>query len=202
MYKEDLALNNLQWLICHKTQQNQILYIWYICIKRIWHWITNSVLVNAPAQAETLLHSLEQAPADVGFHVNAHKMEYMCFNQRGDISTLNSSSLKLVDKFTYLESSVSSTKTDLNMRVAKASTDIDRLPETDLNMWLAKALTDVDRLLVMNLTDEIKHNFFQAAVVLILLYGCTTWTLTKRMEKKLDSNYTRILQAILNKSWR
>ena len=36
----------------------------------------------------------------------------------------------------------------------------------------------------------------------ILLYGCTTWTLTKRLEKKLDSNYTRILQAILNKSWR
>ena len=27
MYKEDLALNNLQWLICHKTQQNQIMYI-------------------------------------------------------------------------------------------------------------------------------------------------------------------------------
>ena len=27
MYKEDLALNNLQWLICHKTQPNQILYI-------------------------------------------------------------------------------------------------------------------------------------------------------------------------------
>ena len=37
MYKEDLALNNLQWLICHKTQPNQILYIQYICIKRIWH---------------------------------------------------------------------------------------------------------------------------------------------------------------------
>ena len=37
MYKEDLALNNLQWLICHKTQPNQIIYIKYICIKRIWH---------------------------------------------------------------------------------------------------------------------------------------------------------------------
>ena len=27
MYKEDLALNNLHWLICHKNQPNQILYI-------------------------------------------------------------------------------------------------------------------------------------------------------------------------------
>ena len=47
-----------------------------------------------------------------------------------------------------------------------------------------------------------KRSFFQAAVVSILLYGCTTWTLTKRMEKKLDGNYTRMLRAILNKSWR
>ena len=47
-----------------------------------------------------------------------------------------------------------------------------------------------------------KCSFFQAAVVLILLYGCTTWTITKRMEKKLNGNYTRMLRAILNKSWR
>ena len=47
-----------------------------------------------------------------------------------------------------------------------------------------------------------KRSFFQAAVTSILLYGCTTWTLTKRLEKKLDGNYTRMLRAILNKSWR
>ena len=46
-----------------------------------------------------------------------------------------------------------------------------------------------------------KRSFFQAAVVSILMYGCTTWTLTKRLEKKLDGNYTRMLRAILNKSW-
>ena len=47
-----------------------------------------------------------------------------------------------------------------------------------------------------------KRSFFQAAVTSILLHGCTTWTLTKRLEKKLDGNYTRMLRAILNKSWR
>ena len=46
-----------------------------------------------------------------------------------------------------------------------------------------------------------KRSFFQAAIVSILLYGCTTRTLTKRLEKKLDGNYTRMLRAILNKSW-
>ena len=36
----------------------------------------------------------------------------------------------------------------------------------------------------------------------ILHYWYTTLTLTKRLEKKLDGNYTRMLRAILNKSWR
>ena len=45
-----------------------------------------------------------------------------------------------------------------------------------------------------------KRSFFQAAVVSILLYGCTTWTLTKRLDKRLGGNYTRMLRAILNKS--
>ena len=72
-------------------------------------------------------------------------------------------------------------------------------------MQLTKAWTAIDKLLIIwksDLTDKMKRSFFQAAVILILLYGCTTWTLTKQQEKKLDSNYTRMLWAILNKSWR
>ena len=68
-----------------------------------------------------------------------------------------------------------------------------------------KAWTAINRLSTIwksDLTDKMKRSFFQAAVTSILLYGCTTWTLTKRLEKKLDGNYTRMLRAILNKSWR
>ena len=142
-----------------------------------------ALLANAPAQAETQLQSLERAAAGIGLHVNAHKTEYMCFNQTGNISTLIGSTLKLVDKFTYLGSSVSSTETDINTRLEKAWTANDRLSV----IWKS------------DLTDKMKRNFFQAAIVSILVYGCTTWTLTKRMEKKLDSDYTRMLRAILNK---
>ena len=109
----------------------------------------------------------------------------MCFNQAGDISTLDGTSLKLVDKFIYLGSSVSSTEKDIDTRLTKAWTAIDKL----LIIWKS------------DLTDKMKRSFFQAAVVSILLYGCTTWTLTKRLEKKLDGNYTRMMRAILNKSW-
>ena len=75
----------------------------------------------------------------------------------------------------------------------------------DIDKRLTKAWTAIDRLSIIwksYLTNKIKRSFFQAAVVSILLYGCTTWTLTKLLEKKIDGNYTRMLRAILNKSWR
>ena len=86
------------------------------------------------------------------------------------------------DKFTYLGSSVASTEKDIDTRLTKAWTAINRLSI----IWKS------------DLTDKMKRSFFQAAVASILLYGCTTWTLTKRLEKKIDDNYT----TILNKSWR
>ena len=126
-----------------------------------------ALLANAPAQAETLLHSLERAAAGIGLHVNAHKIEYMCFNQTGDTSSLKGSSVSL-------------TETDINTRLAKAWTALDKLSV----VWKS------------DLTDKMERSFFQAVVISILLYGCTTWTLTKRMEKRLDANYTRMLSNI------
>ena len=145
-----------------------------------------AILANAPDQSETLLHSLERAATGIGLYVNAHKTEYMCYNQTGDISTLDGTPLKLVDKFTYLGSSVASTEKDIDTRLTKPWTAINRLSI----IWKS------------DLTDKMKRSFFQAAVTSILLYGCTIWTLTKQLEKKLDGNYTRMLRAILNKSWR
>ena len=81
----------------------------------------------------------------------------------------------------------------------------DESTEKDIETRLTKAWTAINRLSTIwksDLTDKMKRSFFQAAVTSILLYGCTTWTLTKRLEKKLDGNYTRMLRAILNKSWR
>ena len=71
-----------------------------------------------------------------------------------------------------------------------------------LSFYLCQKLQDrLSTIWKSDLTDKMKRSFFQAAVTSILLYGCTTWTLTKRLEKKLDGNYTRMLRAILNKSW-
>ena len=79
-----------------------------------------ALLANTPTQAKTLIHCLERAAAGIGLHVNADKTEYMYFNQRGDISTLNGGPLKLVYKFIYFGSNISLTENDINMWLAKA----------------------------------------------------------------------------------
>ena len=87
------------------------------------------------------------------------------FNQEGDISTLNSGSLKLVVKFVYFGRSISSAESGIKMCLVKAWTAIDRLSI----IWKSY------------LPDKIKYNFFQAAVVNSNIY--TTWTLIKHREK-------------------
>ena len=112
---------------CHLASSQAVLLAFKLCIHTAvstWPLPGRNCISN---QAETLLHSLEWAAAGIGLHVNAHKTEYMCFNQTGDISTLDGTFLKLVDKFTYLESSVSSTEKDIDTRLTKAWTAIDEL---------------------------------------------------------------------------
>ena len=128
--------------------------------------------------------------AIIGLYVNAHKTEYMCYNQTGDISTLDGTPLKLVDKFTYLGSSVASTEKDIDTRLTKAWTAINRLSI----IWKS------------DLTDKMKRSFFQAAVASILLYGCTTWTLTKRLHgcttwTLTKRSETAITQECCEQSW-
>ena len=68
-----------------------------------------ALLANTLTETEPLLHSLERTAAGIGLDVNADKTERMCFDQTGDTSTLDGSFLKLVDRFTYPGSNVSST---------------------------------------------------------------------------------------------
>ena len=133
-----------------------------------------AILANTPNQAETLLHSLERAAAGIGLHVNAHKTEYMCCNQTSDISTLDGTPLKQVDKFTYLGSSVSSTEKDIDTRLTKAWTAINRLSI----IWKS------------DLTDKMKRSFFQAAVVSIQVLAATPHkTPTIRSPASYHENY-------------
>ena len=144
-----------------------------------------AILANTPYQAETLPNSLEQATAGIGLCVNAHKTEYMCFNQTGDISTLDGTSLKLVEKFTYQGSSVSSTEKNIDTRLTKAWTAIDKLSF----IWKS------------DLTNKMKRSFFQAAVVSILLtwvhYLDANKTAGEKARRQLHMNAASNIEQVL-----
>ena len=53
-----------------------------------------ALLANTPTPGESQLHNLGHAVGYIGVHVNADKTEYICFNQKGDLSTLYGGSRK------------------------------------------------------------------------------------------------------------
>ena len=140
---------------------------------------------NTILEANELLHSLESAAREIGLHINAKKTEFMCYNQTGTIISLDGKPIKQVVDFTYLGSNIQSTEKDINIRKGKA--------------W--SALNKMDNIWKSDLPKRLKRNFFQAIVESVLVYGSSTWTLTKEQEKTLDGTYTRMLRAALNLSW-
>ena len=72
---------------------------------------------NTHAQAEFLLNNLLRAARDIYFSVN--KTEFMGFKPGGVISTLCGKPPKLVDTFTYLDSNISSTESNVNISIRK-----------------------------------------------------------------------------------
>ena len=81
---------------------------------------------------------------------------------------MNGKPLKTVDEFTYICSNISYPKRDVDKNIGKAKTAIYKL----LIIWKP------------DLSDNIKWEFFQAVAMLVLLHGCTAWTLTKHFGKK------------------
>ena len=86
-----------------------------------------TLLANTPDKTESLLHKLENTTGGTCTHVNTNITEYMCFKWEWAISILSGKSLGLVDKFWYLGSNITSTESDVSIRVVKAWNAIDKL---------------------------------------------------------------------------
>ena len=73
-----------------------------------------------------------------------------------------------------------------------------------VNICVGNELSAINSLLTIrksDISDERKWEFFQVVAVSVLLYGCTSWTLTICIKKKPDGNYTRMLRTVSIKSW-
>ena len=147
-----------------------------------------ALLSDTLQQAQELLTRVEDAAATVGLMMNASKTKFMAYNIKTDValSTIEGSQLDQVQDFQYLGSWVDESEKDFHVRKALA--------------W--KACNKMRLLWKSNLPDLLKISFFRAAVESILLYGSEGWTLTERLEARLDGCYTRLLMMVQNLNWR
>ena len=144
-----------------------------------------AALSDTIEDAGKLLQLIETAANAIGLHINEKKTEYIAFNQKETNEALKKKNIKQVDDFVYLGSHITSTETDVKARIGKA--------------W--SALNKLDKIWKSKLERPIKIEFFRATVESVLLYGCSTWTLTKCLEARLNGNYTRMLRAVQDIHW-
>ena len=138
------------------------------------------------SDAEKLLHVLGKKANSVGLKVNIRKTQNFNINTDHKARSVNGTQLKSVDNYTYLGSEISSMDKKIKIRIAKSWSALDKLS----SIWKS------------NLTATLKRNFFRAVVESVLLYGSEAWTLTKKLERKLDGTYTRMLRVVFNISWK
>ena len=130
-----------------------------------------SLLANTPVQAESIPHNQEQVAWAIDLYVNSDKTKFTCFKQEWAISTLYWKPLKLLDQLIYIGSNIWYSESDINVRLAKV------WPAIEKSIWNS------------DISDKIKHNFFQTVALSILLYRGTTWML-------IHKNVMRCLEQI------
>ena len=104
--------------------------------------------------------------------------------------TINNQRLNVVDKFTYLGSTLSRNvliDDEVNARLAKASFAFGRLYK---NVWNKRGIT-----------TETKIKVYHAVVLTTLLYGCEAWTVYQRHARKLNHFHTTSLRKLLGIKW-
>ena len=107
-------------------------------------------------------------------------------NTTNRIESLSKKELKEVDDYKYLGSFISSSTKDFNTRKGMA--------------W--SACNDMHRIWSSQLSEDLKLKIFRVTIEPILLYGSETWTLSRKIEQRLDGTYTRLLMRVKNISWR
>ena len=104
--------------------------------------------------------------------------------------TIDNNPLNVVDKFTYLGSTISQNALiddEISARIGKASGSFGKLIK---RLWSERGV----RLAT-------KINVYGAVVLPTLLYGCEAWTPYRRHIRRLDQFHVRCLRRIANIKW-
>ena len=138
-------------------------------------------------EAELLLRKVESASKSTGLFLNPSNTKYIHINSSANDSVHSSdgSQIEKVEVFKYL-GSYTNCQHDIQCRKEQA--------------WAAVHVLDkVWRASICRLT---KPKISRTMVEPIVIYVCDSWSLTQLVKNALDGTYTRMLQKILNVSWR
>ena len=157
-----------------------------LCVTDIDYADEIALLSDSVDKAEKLLHNVEIAVKLIGLHINEKKTQYVTFNQNPlKLTTINKKCIKLTSDFPYLGSWIYSNEKDVGVRIGKA--------------WVA--LKKLNTIWNSNLPKNLKLAFFHTTVSSVLLYGPSAWTLTKKLETKLNGCYTKTLRVVNYVKW-
>lgn len=154
-----------------------------------------SLNASSEADLQYCLDKFAEACSNFGLTINTEKTEVMYQPAPDKIFKeptikVYSEKLKVVNRFTYLGSTLSQNITvddEVNTRISKASSTFGRLYT---NVWHRSGISLKTRLKV-----------YRAVVIPVLLYSCETWTVYKRHAKKLNHFHTTCLRKIMNIKW-
>ena len=142
-----------------------------------------ALLENSFEQAQAQrLNTVAEEAMKMGLVINTQKTEFMTNTSYKKNVTLNNADIKLVDDFTYLGSKMASSESDIKRRLGLAWSTFWKLER----LWRSKSVP-----------INPKVNLFKATCLSILLYGCEGWTLTKKLEDKLNSYATSCYRIML-----
>ena len=153
-----------------------------------------ALLSDMIEQARKLLLAVERECIAVGLDINAKKTKFISYNTMEEFQLLLADGTCIkravtqagTQDFQYLGSWIDNTWQDIKVRKGQA--------------WAA--LNKMDTIWKSTLKRETKMDLFKATVESVLLYGCETWTLNKKLNKSLDGCYTRMLRKVQNISWK
>ena len=133
--------------------------------------------------------ALVAATKEIGLEVNAHKTKYMVMSRDQNAGRIHSmkvdnSSIERVEEFKYL-----GTLTNQNSIQEEIKS---RLKSGNACYYSVQNLLS-SRLLSKNL----KIKIYRTTILPIVLYGCETWSLTLREERRLRVFENRVLRRVL-----
>ena len=150
-----------------------------------------TLLASDLHSAQEFLLKVEKQARTIGLELNAKKTEVMVWNidsiedENTNIKITNGHEVKRTEDFKYLGAWIGSSSKDIMCRIGLAWSACNRLS----NIWSSK----LDKLE--------KLRIFVATVESVLLYGCETWTISVKLERKLDGTYAKLLRKVQNFTW-